>query len=366
MMNDIKQTQKAGDGSNQFQAGTIIINNGIDEKRAREICSEMFEVARRDLTAEAYEVASNRVLEFENDLIPKMQKIDGALESFADPAFQIVITNAHKTAACTDQPADYALLSELLIHRVQCKGNRVTTTGIGRAVEIVDKISDEALLALTITFAIMEYGPDDGSILQGLDTLDKFFSKLYYAELPEGREWLEHLDILDCVRTLPFANKKFEDILIKKLDGYCVVGIKRDSENHENAEKILGTLGKHILIPNELDEDYLRIAINSKASIETFTIDGTIDGNPNQPIKCELTNSQRQAIHQVFELYEKDTLTLDRMKKSFIDELKKRPYLSLVMNWWNQIPRDFYTTTVGNVLAHANAKRCYNTLADLG
>ena len=74
-MNSCKQLQKAGDGANQYQANTIIVQNGIDEKRAREICNEMFDVARKDLTEEAYDIACRRVNEFENDLIPRMQKI---------------------------------------------------------------------------------------------------------------------------------------------------------------------------------------------------------------------------------------------------------------------------------------------------
>ena len=97
VMNNCKQLQKAGDGSNQYQANTIIVQNGIDEKRAREIYNEMFAVTRRDLSAEAYDVACRRVNEFENDLIPKMQKIEGALDAFADPAFQFMITSAHRS-----------------------------------------------------------------------------------------------------------------------------------------------------------------------------------------------------------------------------------------------------------------------------
>ena len=55
-----KQIQKAGDYSQQIQAGTVIINQGIDEKRAREIYKEEFEIARRDFTQEAIDCAIQR------------------------------------------------------------------------------------------------------------------------------------------------------------------------------------------------------------------------------------------------------------------------------------------------------------------
>ena len=36
-----KQVQKAGNNAQQLQANNMIVNLGIDEKRAREICQEM-------------------------------------------------------------------------------------------------------------------------------------------------------------------------------------------------------------------------------------------------------------------------------------------------------------------------------------
>lgn len=149
-----KQNQKAGDNSQQLQADNMIVHLGIDEKRAREIYQEMNLQVRRDYTKEALEIANSRVTEFENKLLPKMDAVDGALEAFADPSFQLLLVEAQKTAASTERPADYELLSELLIHRFQKGENRITRAGISRAVEIVDKISDDALLGLTVFHSV--------------------------------------------------------------------------------------------------------------------------------------------------------------------------------------------------------------------
>ncbi|MFZ2285066.1 MAG: hypothetical protein WAV86_14430 [Lutibacter sp.] len=80
-----KQNQKAGDNSQQLQADKMIVNIGIDEKRAREIYQEMNLQLRRDYSKEALTIANSRVEEFENRLLPKMEAVEGALESFADP-----------------------------------------------------------------------------------------------------------------------------------------------------------------------------------------------------------------------------------------------------------------------------------------
>jgi F420-0:gamma-glutamyl ligase len=86
-----KQSQKAGDHSQQLQAGIVIVNNGIDEKRAREIYQEMNLQLRKNYTQEALVIANSRVSAFEDRLLPKMEAVEGALEAFADPSFQLLL-----------------------------------------------------------------------------------------------------------------------------------------------------------------------------------------------------------------------------------------------------------------------------------
>lgn len=134
------QTQKAGSNSQQLQAENIIFNVGIDEKRAREIYQEMNRQLRREYSQEALAIANIRVAEFEKHLLPKMEAVNGALEAFADPSFQLLLVEAQKAAASTERTANYDLLAELLIHRVQKGENRSIRAGISRAVKIVDEI----------------------------------------------------------------------------------------------------------------------------------------------------------------------------------------------------------------------------------
>lgn len=369
MIRKAKQSQKAGDGSNQYQAETIIVQNGIDEKRAREICNEMFAATRRELSEEAYDAACRRVNEFENDLIPKMQKIDGALDAFADPAFQFLIADAHKTAASTDRPADYSLLSELLIHRIQRGQNRATIAGISRAVEIVDEIADDALLALSVSFAVEQYNPTSGSIFQGLDVLDSLFEKLCYAELPSGSMWLDHLDILDAIRMSHLGKlKKLEEYYAETMPGYCVAGIKKDTENYAKAQQLLVEAGlpSTIMVNNELDNQYVRLALVSRERISSLSLTSVriIDGQTIQTT-TKLTADQEKNLGDIWNLYDNDASTLERIKAQFYHEILNRPNLRKVQAWWNNVPTAFNTTAVGKVLAHANAKRCDPSLPDL-
>ena len=235
-----KQVQEAGDNSQQLQANNMIVNLGIDEKRAREICQEMILQLKNKYTEEALKVAESRVSEFENKLLSKMKAIDGALEVFADPSFQLLLVEAQKTAASTERPADYDLLSELLVHRFQNGTDRNTRAGITRAVEIVDEISDEALLGLTVFHAVICIEPVTEVIQEGLDILNDLFGKLIYATLPNGNKWLDHLDILSTIRINNFVRlPNIEDIYSERFAGYIDIGIKKNSQEHYKAIELL-------------------------------------------------------------------------------------------------------------------------------
>ena len=269
------QGQKGGDGSTNIQATELKIYMGIDEKRAREIYHEMNLQLRHDFTQDALNLTNYRVTEFENRLMPKMAQVDGALEAFADPSFQLLILEAQKAAACTEREADYDLLAELMIHRFQKGENRVTRAGINRAVEVVDQISDEALLGLTITHAFIHFFPVSGNIHTGLDVMNELLGKILYGALPIGHEWLEHLDILDSVRLNSIGSmKKIREIYPMICPGYLDLGIEKESENYNKAISLLDShnIPRNILVEHELNKNFVRLEIRAFDAIDSLCL----------------------------------------------------------------------------------------------
>lgn len=363
------QSQKGGDGSTNLQAQQMVVHVGIDEKRAREIYQEMNLQLRRDYSQEALNIANSRVIEFENRLMPKMAQVEGALEAFADPSFQLLLVEAQKTAASTERPADYDLLSELLIHRFQKGANRIARAGISLAVEIVDKVSDEALLGLTVSHAVSSFIPLSGDINQGLDVLNDLFGKIFYRELPGGHDWLDHLDILDAVRLTPFGSlKKVEQYYPEVLPGYVDVGIAKKSENHDMAIEILksNNLPASLLVEHALNNEFCRLGVRSIKSIDEISLvhqifheDKFID------VQKKLSEEQKQAIKSIYELYSKDGNIRSNNVNSFMSEWDKRSNLKTLREWWDNISTSFTITSVGKVLAHSNAQRCDKNLPPL-
>ena len=207
-----KQIQKAGDNSQQIQMLNPTIVMGIDEKRVREVCSEVAVETIKQCTQEANAVAISRIEKFTTELIPRVEKIEKDFRSFSDPSFQFELRNAQKVAACTDRDGDYELLSELLVHRIEKGDERKTKASISKAIEIVDQVDEEALCALTLIYAINSWSAQSGNITQGLTVLNDLFATFCYTTLPQGLEWAYHLDILNAARVSSTSTfKKFRE-----------------------------------------------------------------------------------------------------------------------------------------------------------
>ncbi|MFW2172265.1 LPO_1073/Vpar_1526 family protein [Acinetobacter guillouiae] len=351
------QNQKAGDSSQQFQAQQMIVNVGIDERRAREIYHEMNLQLRSDYSEEALNIAISRVTEFESKLMPKMNKVEGALEVFADPSFQLLLLEAQKTAAATERPADYDLLSELLIHRFQVGENRIRRAGINRAVEIVDEVSDDALLGLTIFHAVTTLTPNTSNIFQGLDILDGLFEKLLYCDLPFGHEWIDHLEILNTIRINNLmALPKIEQIYSNSLSDYINIGIAKASTNFNQAQAIIrqNNLPPQILVEHELNNDFVRLGMLKQDLNELHVI--VDNGSYNQRIP--FTDDQKRAVEELYLLYDQDPEQKQKNCAAFMHEWSKRPNLQKLRDWWDNLNVSFMITSVGSVLAHSNVQRC--------
>lgn len=363
------QNQKGGDSSTNIQAQQMVVHVGIDEKRAREIYQEMNLQLRNDYSQEALKVANHRVAEFENRLMPKITEVEGALEAFADPSFQLLLVEAQKAAASTERPVDYDLLSELLIHRFQKGENRIARAGISIAVEIVDKVSDDALVGLTVRHALDSFLPAAGDIYQGLDTLNDLFGNLLYRDLPVGQEWLDHLDVLDAVRLSGFGSlKKVEQYYSEALSGYVDVGIEKHSADHSKANDLLlsQNLPTGILVEHSFNSSYLRVCVPSKDKIDGLSLTVPVLQNGKLlHVWQSLTETQRQTIHSVYELYSKDDSVRQANVSLLLSEWDKRPNLKTLRGWWDNIPTAFTVTSVGKVLAHSNAQRCDKNLPPL-
>ena len=369
MLSD-KQYQKAGDNSNQLQAETINLYNttnviGITEERAVEIVDEKIQTVMQNFSEEAYAITNERINEYSKVLVPKLVR-EELLDYLMDPSVQILLLETEKSATASGKKNDYELLSELLIHRVKKGNNRNVMAAVNHAVKIVDEISDEALQGLTLAHSIEAFIPVNDTIEEELKNLDVLFSKLIYDKLPLGNEWLDHLDILNAVRINHFGGmKKMGDFYTEQLSGYVDVGIMKSSDNYSKAIGILNeaNVPLDVLVDHELRDGYVRLKLINRSMLDLLYFSSKATMNLNGllvevPIQQMLNDKQKKAINQVYELYDKNEQLHNENTKQFIKLMNDYDNIRKVGEWWDSINVSFVITSVGKVLAHANAQKC--------
>lgn len=351
-MSTNKQTQKSGDYSPQTQIGTL--NIGVDEKRVREVFNEMISVALKDFSIEAQEVGIQRSHIFEEILLEKMIRTN-TLEALKDPAIQLQLVEAQKIAISTDKEQDYDMLSELMIQRFKSGDDRHKITGISKAIEAVDKLSDESLQGLTLLFAITRYLPISNDLITALERLDSLYADLIYSSLPTGEDWVDSLDIHSAVRISSVGSMlNFEDFWYQQLDGCLKRGILIDSEDYVTSVDKLSTVGlmKSVLVKSA-DSLYVKLPIVNKDAIK--------DLKTNQNgMFIELDEKQISVLEEIYDLYEE----ADKSKEEFSILMAKYPSISTARDWWSQniTNYSFKITTVGIALAQTNSLRIDSSL----
>ena len=353
-----KQNQTAEDyavqnqieGQDNLSITQVNYNYGVTSSDVISLAKTVYEqlipqtIDKYSIIAET--TVNDRLDAFGRELLPRIIEIEGALDYFKDPKFQFLLRDAQRTAAKTDRIEDLNLLSELLTCHVAKGNDRKIDAGIHHAIKIVDEIDNDALCALSVACAFQYYVPNKGSIREGLKDLDNAYKKLIYLNLPEGLDWLEHLDMLGALRLSPLKLVDSKEYIVSQMKEYVCVGIKNNSEEQEKAFTILDDnhISRSVLIENECMDGYKRLKIGSLKAVNLNFL---------------------EAVNSIMALYTKDKLLLHKVKDSFVKLWDSYEALRTVRNWWSRIPTGFDITYVGRVLAHTNAKRIDSTFPDI-
>ena len=348
-INNTNQSQTAGDNSNQTQIENQTQNNyyyGAAPSEmvtiATTVYNQMYALTATNYAQIAKSTVDERINAFGCELFPRLEKIEGALESFKDPKFEFMLRDAQITAAKTDKAEDLQLLTELLVSHIESGKDRMINAGISRAIKIVDEIDNSALCALTVAYAVLRISPTSGIVSEGMSVLDNLFSKLLYLELPTNTRWIDHLNILGALNIM-FGN--FHSVnrqYTERFNGYCCAGIKENSVEYNQARELLSQVKVEdvTLVSNELLPGYFRLSI---VSLDDIPAD----------------------LKPIVELYSKDKEILKTVSDSFSKLILSYPHVAKVIQWFDSIDRAFNISDVGKALVQTNAKRLDPEFPDL-
>lgn len=345
--------QQAGDGSTQVQANAIIINNGVDEKRVREIVVESTSRIMDQCSQEARQIAEKRCRNFLEEFLNRAADRPYVYAAARDPGCQFALCKALVTAASTDDSMGYELLSELLIRRFERNDEPRIKAGFNRAIEVLDQVGDQELTGITVYALVETIVPTSGDITKGLEALSRVFSSVMAESLPDGSDWIYNLDILDACRAVDlFERNEIKDVFFGRLDGYTINGIQCGSDSWSQAEDLCETVGIPIhglMVSHQLNPSFMRIPIAQESGITGLCLRMS-DGE-----RIPFNQVQIDAARKVFAMCKEGDAEI--VKNTFADKWNEYPSLVRLEEWWRSDKTALRITPCGRALAFANARR---------
>lgn len=341
-----RQSQRAGSGSTQYQAGeNIVVVEGITEARARKIAHNVARDAILEHARESQELVQKRIDRLDDKLFAVMLD-KGRLGSFSDPAFLRSYRQAQVGAAASERETDYEILSALLAHRAENPKQRTETSGIDRAIQIADQVDEEALRGVTVFLGLTTWRPTTGDVGAGIAVMEKVVSKFLDGSLPLGSDWLDHLDILDVARLNTSSNlKSFDEWFAARLPGYVAPGTEKDhAPSHLNGDYAELPWGSAV-VDHELRPGFVRINVGDESIWRNHL---SASGFPEQLIEAFIASAKEQFGFGAVD---------PEASAEYMRRVREQPTLGRIAEWWAQIPYAVQLTPVGRALARANAFR---------
>lgn len=367
LFGDANQAATTGFNSPAFNnsQAPVTINYGITEERSRAIFDEKLPVALKDYCAESVFVAKGRVYKLRSKLVPRIGEEENGFECFADPNFQLLLIEAQKAAASSDREADYDILSEMLATRAKMGSDRKLHLAVNKAVEMLPFISDEQLTGISVEFCLAIISPTHNSIEEALTKIDGCYEHIVgNVALPIGDDWLESLEASGMIKNVksPYIKfKKSREIILKTWRRFTNTGIKVDSEQYQEALKILEENElPTFMIEHELNNEYARLYPIDVDGIDNVKLCKELEDGKKEVIM--LSDNQKEALKRIFAMYEDAPAIKEDFQNRFIAKYNEYPNLRKVNEWWDKIPSFYELTVVGRVLASANAHKCDATI----
>ncbi|KRF27247.1 hypothetical protein ASG91_12255 [Phycicoccus sp. Soil802] len=267
----------------------------------------------------------------------------------ADPAFQVALRKAQIGAASTERDNDYDILAALIEDRAKRADDRPVRAGINRAIEIVDQMDSQALRGLTVYAAAAQYSPLNGDVDEGLGAMDRMLEQLSEGlELPSGRAWIEHLDVLGAVRQDSIQSfKKLADYWTEKTPGYLSVGLPAGAEEGTAAIAELRDVHRISVapVPHTFKPGYERLPFTGSNGFRSLLV-----GAGKSDAEAEAAAAVASS---AYKLDERD----DSLVPAYRERLCTLPTLNQIAGWWDEFAVFFSVTPVGSVVARANSKR---------
>lgn len=350
-MNEVKQEQKGGLGSENTQIAVQNNNYGLTARDAMEMTLQLFRDNFPKLQQEAYEIVEKRINEFTETFFQKLAVSEFSnYQKFVDPAIQYTLFKAQKEYAKTGDEELKEYLISVLLERTKCESRNLKQIVLDEAINTLPKLTREQIDYLSLSLSLLKLNHANITSLDAFAEMVKNKLMMFFSENMKDDTFYSYLQITNCVSILPegATYKPIDELLLNRYTGLFSKGFSIEEIKNELEESI----EKYLPICTTCQQDKLKYQFNAMS----------LDVLENVITKNNLVEYRKKIIS----FYNKKTMTVEDVSKYLFGVDVN---MSLLLNVWkkeNSLIKALTLTPVGLAIAiiNYNAKTGEKLLLD--
>jgi hypothetical protein len=211
-------------------------------------------------------------------------------------------------------------------------------------------IDDAALQGLNMLWFVSVMTPGGQSMTQGIGQLEDLLGRFPSDNLPQGRRWLDHLDMIDLVRITAggiATLKKFVPLFADKWPGFFSTGIDEATAAGIMKQSLQRGINCLQIVEHELKPGHYRLKYYGLGQLRVVMKANAV---PDEDIEFVVNLARDQGNVEM-----RDDSLIPQLEAA----IEASPLLSRIRSWWDQIPDYPQATSAGVAIAYANSRRYY-------
>ncbi|PKM95280.1 MAG: hypothetical protein CVU84_06265 [Firmicutes bacterium HGW-Firmicutes-1] len=339
----MRLSQKGEDGTINYQAKNLTINNGISYTEVRQIALDIFKYNFLEMQHEAKSIAQERAEEITETFLKRMvDEYPEGMQLANTPDFQYSLYLVQKQYARYGDEELGHLLVDLLVNRTKYDNRSIIQIVLNESLEVVSRLTIEQISVLSIIFVFKYCKASVNSLDDLYHLFDKYFKPLA-GSLAKSLICYQHLEYAGCGQDKG-SGEFFGTLLSEKYGGLFSKGIELEEFSLEEISPMM--IDKYFDASTR-DEDKFQLSAISWRNFERDNNDSLI----------------KEDSDKIFRLYMDSKLTDIEIEEEVI---QKCEFMKKVIDIWNNSTmRKFELTSVGIAIGHANMKKTIGSFEDL-
>ncbi|CUW30940.1 LPO_1073/Vpar_1526 family protein [Streptomyces reticuli] len=333
----MKQTQRSGDNSTNYQAE--VINTGISYRDAKDIATDVYRENIPKFTEIAREAALDRAMEFTDKLLGSIPQ--ESLEALKDPDVQRALFFAQQEFACSGEEDLGDVLITLLVDRLASPQRDIRRLALNEALKTAPKLAANHFSALSALFLLTRTRLAVNSVAGLHEKLRSVLAPVVYDFKLSDAD-LAYLQYTGCL-SIQITENSIGGIFLSAYQGIFTRGFTL-----EQVPDHLREGAAPILIPCIRDPSKLQLDAVSKEAVKD-----RLESHGLGELGAEISNLMDVGIMSAEEIEEEFSAVHPALREL------SRIYHSTPM-------KSCQLTTVGTTLAHSNIRRVIGDAFDAG